>query len=178
MKISNRVTSKKKTKPTTSRRALPKKTSGRLWKSVLVPTDFSPASFKAMDYAVTLAEMFGAKVTFAHIVVPVAAPDLVYGPVAWDEAVAIESAKERLNELKQSRGAKVAGKVRTVVRRGHPYSEIDQIAKDIGADLIVVSTHGRSGLRHLLLGSVAERVVRHAPCPVLVVRENEHDFVS
>ena len=178
MKVSDRVTSKP-TPNRISRRKVP--TKGRrspLWKSILVPTDFSAASFKAMEYAVTLAEMFGAKLTLAHIVVPVAAPDLVYGPVAWDEAVAIKTAQERLAELKHSRGAAAARKVRTVVRRGHPYSEIDQIAKDIGADLIVVSTHGRSGLQHLLLGSVAERVIRHAPCPVLVVRENEHDFVS
>ncbi len=121
--------------------------------------------------------MFGAKLTLAHIIVPVAAPDLVYGPVSWDETTATENAMKRLNEIKKERAGDRARQVKVLVRRGHPYSEIDQIAKDICSDLIVVSTHGRSGLRHLLLGSVAERVVRHAPCPVLVVRENEHEFV-
>ena len=132
---------------------------------------------KALNYGVTLAQMMGAKLTLAHIVVPVAAPDLVYGPVSWDEEVAVKEARKRLKELRLEGGAEVLERARIIVRRGHPYHEIDQIAKDIKAGLIVVSTHGRTGLRHLLLGSVAERVIRHAPCPVLVVREGEHEFV-
>ena len=178
MKVSNRASTPKKTKSSTRTRSRATTGKARLWKSILVPTDFSAASFKALEYAFTLGEMFGAKLTLAHIVVPVAAPDLVYGPISWDESIAMEAAKERLNELKQEKGFDVAGRVRIIVRQGHPYTEIDQIAKDIQSDLIVVSTHGRSGLRHLLLGSVAERVIRHAPCPVLVVRENEHEFVK
>jgi universal stress protein A len=62
------------------------------------------------------------------------------------------------------------------VRTGFPSQEITQIAKNISADIVVISTHGHTGLKHVFLGSVAERVVRHAPCPVLVVRERERDF--
>jgi nucleotide-binding universal stress UspA family protein len=178
MKVSNRASTPKKSKSSTRARTSVARGKARLWKSILVPTDFSASSFKALEYAFTLGELFGSKITLAHVVVPVAAPDLVYGPIAWDESIAIDTAKEKLNELKQEKGVDAASRVRIVVRQGHPYTEIDQIAKDIQADLIVVSTHGRSGLRHLLLGSVAERVIRHAPCPVLVVRENEHEFVK
>src|SRR6185503_16514583 len=66
----------------------------------------------------------------------------------------------------------------TLVRTGSPALEIIDVAKSLTADLIVISTHGRTGLKHVVLGSVAEHVVRGAPCPVLVVRENEHDFVN
>lgn len=176
MKASSRATQSKKTKAP-KKTTRPRKTA-KLWKSILVPTDFSAASFKALDYAYTLSDLFGARLTLAHIVVPVAAPDLVYGPVAWDETEAMKAAKVRLKEIHEEKGSSASPRPRILVRRGHPYTEIDQIAKDIRSDLIVVSTHGRSGLRHLLLGSIAERVIRHAPCPVLVVRENEHEFIQ
>jgi nucleotide-binding universal stress UspA family protein len=65
----------------------------------------------------------------------------------------------------------------TIVRTGSPAQEIIAIAERVPADMIVISTHGRTGLKHALLGSVTERVVRHAPCPVLVVRESERDIV-
>ncbi len=173
MKATSQASQPKKAKKKATR---PRGTA-KLWKSILVPTDFSASSFKALDYAYTLSDLFGAKLTLAHIVVPVAAPDLVYGPVAWDETEAMKSAKVRLKEIHEERASSKSSRPRILVRRGHPYTEIDQIAKDIRSDLIVVSTHGHSGLRHLLLGSIAERVVRHAPCPVLVVRENEHEFI-
>jgi nucleotide-binding universal stress UspA family protein len=64
-----------------------------------------------------------------------------------------------------------------VVRLGHPYQEITDAARELKVDLIVISTHGYTGLKHVLLGSTAERIVRHAPCPVLTVREKEQDFV-
>ncbi|HTD65875.1 MAG TPA: universal stress protein, partial [Candidatus Limnocylindria bacterium] len=64
----------------------------------------------------------------------------------------------------------------TVVRNGVPFHEIAQAAATLKIDLIVISTHGYTGLKHVLLGSTAERVVRHAPCPVLVVRKEERDF--
>ena len=64
-----------------------------------------------------------------------------------------------------------------LVRAGQPYYEITTAAKELDVDLIVITTHGRTGLKHALLGSTAERVVRHAPCPVLTVREREHDFI-
>ena len=68
--------------------------------------------------------------------------------------------------------------VKTLVRTGSPADEIVDAAKEMGVDLIILSTHGRTGLKHLLLGSMTENVVRRAPCPVLVVREREREFVS
>ena len=64
-----------------------------------------------------------------------------------------------------------------LVRLGQPHREITEAAKELHVDLIVLATHGYTGLKHAFLGSTAERVVRHAPCPVLTVREREHDFV-
>ncbi len=142
-----------------------------LWRTVLVPTDFSPESERAVEYGLALAEQANAKLVLAHVVVPVAAPDLVYGPVAWDHAAAIESARDRLLDLKQAKGFEVAKRARIEVLHGNPYREIDSLAKRAKADLIVISTHGRTGLKHLLLGSVAEKIVRYAPCPVLVLRD-------
>jgi nucleotide-binding universal stress UspA family protein len=66
----------------------------------------------------------------------------------------------------------------TVVRNGTPSMEIVELANTLPADIIIISTHGRSGLKHVLMGSVAEHVVRHAPCPVLVVREREREFLA
>jgi nucleotide-binding universal stress UspA family protein len=70
-----------------------------------------------------------------------------------------------------------AARSTTLLRTGQPHTEIVEAARELGADLIVLSTHGHTGLTHALLGSTAEKVVRHAPCPVLVVREKEHEFV-
>ena len=67
--------------------------------------------------------------------------------------------------------------VETVLKLGMPSREIDLIAKEENADLIIISTHGRTGLQRVLMGGTAEQVVRYAPCPVLVVREHEHEFV-
>jgi nucleotide-binding universal stress UspA family protein len=66
----------------------------------------------------------------------------------------------------------------TLVRSGSAFNEIVAVARELQIDLIIIATHGYSGLKHFLLGSTAERVVRHAPCPVLVVRDREHDFVQ
>ena len=66
----------------------------------------------------------------------------------------------------------------TVVREGEPYAEIVAAARDLTVDLIVLSTHGRTGIAHVVFGSTAEKVVRHAGCPVLVIRDNEHEFVT
>ena len=119
MKVSNRASTPKKSKSSTRARPSVARGKARLWKSILVPTDFSAASFKALEYAFTLAEMFGSKITLAHVVVPVAAPDLVYGPIAWDESIAMDTAKKKLNDLKQEKGFVAACRVRIVVRPDH-----------------------------------------------------------
>jgi nucleotide-binding universal stress UspA family protein len=87
-----------------------------------------------------------------------------------------ENAIHRLTALKQE--ANLRGlKVENVIRIGNPYREIVAAAKEMPADLIILSTHGHTGFSRMFMGSTAERVVRHASCPVLVVRENEHEFI-
>jgi nucleotide-binding universal stress UspA family protein len=139
---------------------------------ILVPVDFSAHSDRAMRYAATLAGRVGASVELLHVV-----EDLTYGafsevyvpnvPALMEEA--INSAVDRLTPLKAEvfpHGADVE----TVVSMGRPALTIVEHARAGKFDLIVMGTHGRTGLGHLLMGSVAEHVVRTAPCPVLTVR--------
>lgn len=87
----------------------------------------------------------------------------------------LKSAEERLNHYRAGlKGIEVS----VEIRMGRPFSEITEVAAEMNVDVIILATHGYTGLKHVLLGSTAERVVRHAPCPVLTVRVPEHDFVS
>jgi len=146
-------------------------------KKILVPMDFSDCSQKALEYAIPFAMQFGAKLILLHVVEPyVPMPDVT--TVDWGviDAQLRESAQEQLKRLRQSLGKEV--KSEAEFRFGRPEFEIVQLAKELDIDLIILSTHGRTGLAHAFLGSTTERVVRHAGCPVLVVREREHDFVG
>jgi universal stress protein A len=139
---------------------------------LLVPVDFSDCSLRALDYALALAERFGSKMILLHVVEPAVYPEnyLVASP-ALDETNQnlLESARERLVALTHKRiGHRCPAE--SLVRMGRAHSEIPDTAKALGADLIILGTHGYTGLKHVLLGSTAERVVRHAPCPVLTVR--------
>jgi nucleotide-binding universal stress UspA family protein len=144
-------------------------------KQILVPVDFSESSDKALRYAAGFAQQFRSRITLLHVIQPMVYPaDFGYPPTVvdtLDQAVRIQI-EERLTALASQGPAKME----TLVRLGQPYFEIVAAAKDLNADLIIISTHGRTGLTHALLGSTAERVVRHAPCPVLTVRQREHDF--
>jgi len=145
-------------------------------KRILVPTDFSDYSKQAITYACELAKRFSAELQLLHVVPPplVAAPYI--GAVA-DEVLQPEVAsKQALEELDDPEFAQVSN-VERVIQTGTPFVEIVRYAKEIDADLIVMGTHGRSGLVHALIGSVAEKVVRKAPCPVLTVRPEGHQFV-
>jgi universal stress protein A len=144
-------------------------------KTILVPIDFSEGSEKALDYAVPFAMQFGARITVLHIAqVYCCASEFAYMPVEQEEMH--ERMRQRLGELAASRiGPEIMGG--TVVRDGTPCDEIIRAARDLKADIIVINTHGYTGLKHMLMGSTAELVVRNAPCPVLVVREVEHEFV-
>jgi len=146
---------------------------------ILVPIDFSASSRKALRYAVSFAQQYRAKVTLVHVVEPPMYPtELGYVPVEIEslnksiQATAEEKIRSLAEEQLQTELIE-----KTLVRMGHPYQEITQVARELKVDLIVISTHGYTGLKHVLLGSTAERIVRHAPCPVLTVREREHDFV-
>jgi universal stress protein A len=143
-----------------------------LIKRVLVPIDFSDCSVHALDYALALAERFEAKVILLHVVEPAAYSDhYLSGPAAVDETNQnlLQAGRERLDEVNKKRVAHRVGS-EALVRIGRAHSEIPDTAKAMAADLIVLGTHGYTGLRHVLLGSTAERVVRQAPCPVLTVR--------
>ena len=145
--------------------------------NILVPVDFSNSSQKALTYAVAFARQFGAKLWVLHVVeIPYLGGygEMETPPLQDDLETA---ARENIAQLVQTH---VAGAVpaTTQVRLGQPWYEITQTAQETGADLIIVATHGYTGLKHILLGSTAERVVRHAFCPVLVMREREREFVA
>lgn len=152
-------------------------------KDILVPTDFSAFSRYALDYAVAFARSFGAKITLIHVT-PERELDSLRQVSTYFEPGQLENLlKERQSEdLKQLEDfipadLKKGITVETVHKVGIPFLDIIKTAKERGVDLIVIATHGRSGLSHMLFGSVAEKVVRKAPCPVLSVRHPEHEFV-
>lgn len=139
---------------------------------ILVALDFSPESHSALRYAVMLGKKFGSTLMLVHVVEPVLTPPEVIIPECSNDRVA----KQAMGELREladeiSDGCRV---VETAVRRGIAFFEIIEAAKAMGADLLVVGTHGRTGLSRAILGSTAEKVTRHAPCPVLVVHRGNH----
>jgi nucleotide-binding universal stress UspA family protein len=146
-------------------------------KRILVPIDFSDCAKKALRYAIPLAKEHEAAITLLYVV-PTIAPtgDFVAADYAALQAEMCANSDKELAKLAVD---EVRGEVSadTIVHTGSPTLEIITMAKRLPADLIVISTHGRTGLKHVIMGSVAEAVVRRAPCPVLVVREREHEFV-
>jgi nucleotide-binding universal stress UspA family protein len=145
-------------------------------KKVLVPIDFSDGSLLALDYAIDLARSIRAELTILFVVEP--ASSGVGGGLysATDRSILIEEQQrigsEQLSLLSRRLG-KRAIRFRTVVETGTPYRVIGEVAERLRADLIVMATHGRGGLSHLLLGSVTEKVIRTAPCPVLTMRARD-----
>ena len=132
---------------------------------ILVPTDFSASSAAALDYARTLAARFGASLHLLHVLENDFLRPMVADPRAADTA-ALRQLGELLTAEERRRGAV------TVVRRSDAIAEeIVDYARSSGVDLIVIGSHGRTGLAHFLKGSVAERVVRNAPCMVLTSRD-------
>jgi len=143
-------------------------------KRILVPVDFSKQSLKALDVAVDFAKPLGAELVVLFVIEPIyyAVPDLAGTAAAALGGMLEEqrkSAKQQLARL-QARYARRRVTLRALLQTGMPYQAIVDTAKGIKAGLIVMSTHGRTGMKHLLLGSVAERVVRTAKCPVLTIR--------
>jgi nucleotide-binding universal stress UspA family protein len=140
---------------------------------ILVPTDFSDCALPAVRYGAELAEKFAAELVLLHVVpdAVLALPDAVMPtPVpAADLDVLTDSGRQGLANLIATEKLE-ARDPRAEVRIGSPAAEVVAAAKDLHADLVCIGTHGRGGLSRVLLGSVAEQVVRHAPCPVLTVR--------
>jgi nucleotide-binding universal stress UspA family protein len=143
------------------------------WKEirkVLVPVDFSPSSKEVLATAVDLAAERGAELVVLHVVTSVASGfDPAYG-ISADPRIQTDlevAGRKQLDAVVAGvKGVKATGRLRT----GAPGHEICLEAKEGGAGLVVIGTHGRTGLRHVFLGSVAESVVRHCACPVLTVR--------
>ena len=143
----------------------------KLPSTILVPVDFSEGAEVALDYAVEIASRFDTTIHLLNVV-GVQLLGVELGARMTTELVdsIVESAQRQLDELVTARAGRVLfGPSR--LETGDPRGQIEQTALHIGADLIVMGTHGRRGVRRLLLGSVAESVVRSAPCPVLLVRE-------
>jgi nucleotide-binding universal stress UspA family protein len=138
-------------------------------KTILVPTDFSENADKAVATAFELARQLGAKVHIVHAYGLPPLPDAMGMSVGMDLVGPLEDAAGK--ELKQLAGRydQTAEFGRAELQMAEPRDLIVRKAKELPADLIVMGTHGRRGFQHLILGSVAESTVRHAPCPVLVV---------
>jgi len=147
-------------------------------KKILVPTDFSETSKRAVQYALRFAEQFGCEIALLYVVEPVT--PMVGAPLAvevFTDEVEFSTAEKDLAVLAAESHSNGAHSVSSFVRVGHAPNEITKAAKELDVDLIIISTHGYTSWRHLCIGSTAERVVRTAPCPVLVVRAKEHEFV-
>jgi universal stress protein A len=134
--------------------------------TILHPTDFSERSGYAFQLACALARDYGARLVVLHVATP---PTIVYGEgvLPPDPQLLSQEAKEQLNQLEVP-DSNVRAERR--YEEGDPATTILRAAQEIHADLIVMGTHGRTGLGRLLMGSVAEQVVRKAPCPVLTVK--------
>jgi nucleotide-binding universal stress UspA family protein len=139
-------------------------------RTVLVPVDFSENAEAAVQYAGELARAFGAKVHLLHVVEPASfVNDLRNVPFTLSDKQLEATATTDLDAL-ATRFIDPEVKTSWAVKRGKGYQEIVKAAKQLRADMIVISTHGYTGLKHTIMGSTSERVVRHAPCPVLVLR--------
>jgi nucleotide-binding universal stress UspA family protein len=142
---------------------------------ILAPTDFSPGAEPALQWATSLGAAFGAEL----VILTVLDLSLAGVPGLPTEFAAMPAAAELISRLRaetKTEMAKVAAeypKAKTIVREGVPRTSIVDVAREVGADLIVMGTHGRTGLAHIFFGSVAEYVVRHSQIPVLTVRQKE-----
>lgn len=150
-------------------------------KNVLVATDFSEPSSVALVYGRELARTFAAKLHVLHVAASaISTPGLeFYGASITELQSSIENAARRDLDALLTDADRQEARVETAIRTApRPAPAIVEYAETAGIDLIVIGTHGRGGLSHFLMGSVAERVVRTAPCPVLTVRHPEREFVA
>ena len=147
-------------------------------KNILVPTDFSAESLKALRYGIAFAHEFNAALWLIHVVEP---PPFAAGfeslPIVIEDMQLVQKSERRLKELAAERIPSDIP-MNTLVQQGPPFETIVSSARAHEIDMIVASTHGHTGVKRVLFGSTAERIVQHAPCPVLVVREREHEFLG
>ena len=147
---------------------------------ILVPIDFSVHSKNALKYAIPFAQTFKASIDLLYVVEPTIYPaDFSFGQIGFpniEEELRTRGSEELENLMTKEIGGKVRS--RKIVRTGKPFYEINQYALEENMSLIIIATHGHTGMEQILFGSTAEKVVRKAPCPVLVVRSGEHEFVK
>ena len=140
---------------------------------ILVPIDFSTPCNKAFKYALGFARQFGSQIVMIHVIEP--------GPVAGESTPRTQDelalAEEKMQGLADGSPRDAHLDITSGIRRGVATHEIVQAAEELDVDLIIMATHGLRGWRHFGLGSTADRVARAAPCPVLVVREREREFI-
>jgi nucleotide-binding universal stress UspA family protein len=151
-------------------------------RSILLPTDFSDCGNYALSYAASLARTFGASIICVHVIEPMV-PTVGYSGMT--EALPIADITDQLEYSAERELPKLAEReecagleVEQMIVHGEAASEIVRVAKERNVDLIVVSSHGRTGLGRILFGSTAEAIVRHASCPVLVVKPSQANEMS
>jgi nucleotide-binding universal stress UspA family protein len=140
---------------------------------IVCPTDFSPTARRAVAYAAEMARTFDAELTLLHVV-----PEMNYPLRSFGMAAAFPHLREELHkraddELQKEKATIANAKVNTLLIDGEAHVQVLECAKTTGADLIVIGTHGHTGLKHAFLGSTAEKVVRLSDCPVLTVRTKD-----
>jgi len=150
-----------------------------LFSTILFPTDFSEHSQFAREHAVSLCRECGARLMVLHVIeepiYPIDVTPFGFSPVELARDCRDRVAKQMAQLIEEIGNEGI--EVESLIVDGKPFVQIIGVAREKGADLIVIGTHGRSGLSHVLLGSVTEKVVRKAPCPVLIVRKPGHQFV-
>ncbi len=147
-------------------------------KTILFPTDFSQGARAAMDHAVSLATTYHAKLVLLYVIQDISIAEW-YIPSTLSVTDLVEDMQKSADQEMAKWVAEVsskAGNVEKLIVRGVPFVEIIKTAKELNADLIVIGTHGRTGIDHMLFGSTAEKVVRKASCPVLTVRVAGKEF--
>ncbi len=148
-------------------------------KNIIVPTDFSKVSFSAFEYARDLAEMMDATIHLLHVLEKeplflanreseITSAELIK---SFEEKKR-QQLKELVDEIKEDSTVKIV----EIMRHGVDYEEIINYAQEVNGDMIVIATHGRTGVFHKILGSVAEKVIRYSKCPVLVISPQEEEL--
>lgn len=148
-------------------------------KNIIVPTDFSKLSYSAFDYARDLAEQLSAKIHLVYILEKTP-PFLAMRSIDASEEKIMKTMEEEAKKQLSEAAAKLKDdsniEIIEVCRKGIDYEEIVKYSKEVDNALIVIATHGRTGILHTLLGSVAEKVIRYAKCPVLVITPEDESI--
>lgn len=147
--------------------------------NILVPLTVNKDSKNILDHAISIAEKFNAKIVVFHVL---REPKMDLSEINYESGFLQKIKKQQEEEVKRELRSLIPEEyyekynLSTEMTSGQPFLEIVNKAKSLNADLIVMGTHGRSGLSHVLLGSVAEKVLRLAPCPVMIIRSKDYKF--